>query len=126
MTSRKDREKVLKAIIDYERNDPHTSVTYPSKTLEATSVKDVFNVLQVLVSEKLIKFDRVFDHEGIIILSTTHEGYSYFEREADNRREFWRHSVLVPIGVTIVTTLIIQYLIPWIISLLASVPPAKP
>lgn len=99
--SRKQRNQLMRFI--HDARDAH-----PGRVLEPSDISGVANLeekLEKLESLGLLKLHYADDR--IYYLSLTDEGLTYFERRLDELGQFFRRSVLVPIVVSLVTTLII-------------------
>jgi hypothetical protein len=124
MVSRRDREKMLRFIVNDCRSRSKDTFVPSASYFEKLELKDSLSTFHVLIAMGYITDANPNTCDNTKLL--TPSGKCYFENKSDMRRDFWHHSILVPIGITIATTLIIQYVVPWIAKLLTASPPVQP
>lgn len=120
------RDKAMRIICDFHKHK-EINTLISSKYLYYHGIPktiDAIHLLTVLQSLGYIQLKR-HANEPDYYIHLTDSGRCYFEVSSDNRREFWKRSVMMPIIVSIVTNLVIsgiRQLLPLILQLLSSTP----
>lgn len=110
---KRTRSKYMRAFVSSARSNHGDVVFLGDSTLRDMKKEGNFeSTVLCLEGLGLISVDRSVDHQRILRIRLTAEGYSYFERLSDERRHMIMNSILVPILVSIITTAISVYILP--------------
>lgn len=100
VVARRVRNRALHAIVNLERSGYSSQLTLENPAFK--NLPGFLDALDVLEDLGLVRVNHT--NTGIHSFSTTSEGYVHFERRSDDIWLFIRHSILVPVGVSILTT----------------------
>lgn len=103
--SKKKREKVLKLIRDFEeKREKNTYITEEYLFNKGVSKDEILQILRVLEGMEYIEYKNVFATSQKYIFLTD-KGKCYFETKKDDRIDFIKKNIFVPIIVSVITTL---------------------
>lgn len=118
----RQRNKVLRKLIKLtegkERMKIHAHAESFSSIADEKTLKIIFQKLADLDLITISAFDSQQINVGLTPL-----GRTYFDRRAEERWQFFNRSVLIPIAVAFVTSVIAQFVLPWLKSLITAPTP---
>ena len=110
--SRHTRDLYMRTIVSACRQSPRHSLRLNDATVPALIVrKDFANVLYALEGLDLLSVHSA-ENQGPYAVTLTPSGIAYFERRSDERCQLILRSIVIPVIVALLTTMVTVYTLP--------------
>ena len=118
LVSKREREKLLRLLVDYQAYNSASGLLVFGPTMAEIKLKDFLATVRALECMGLVELSS--KDITLAEVKLTAKGACYFEIKRDETRIFIMKSIVIPILLSLATTLLVNYLLPSVIR-----PPAS-